>query len=85
LALAFLMVHIGIATRLFGQAPEAMNAYRLDNQERRIERLEALPNRVGILESDMTEVKWLARGAVGSLILILIQGALGFKDQRRRS
>lgn len=49
---------------------------KADNLEHRIERLEHddLSSRLKVLESDMWEVKWLARGAALALVSQIIMG-----------
>lgn len=85
-ALAELIVVVGTfwTIEAFGQSPEVLSE-RMDNLNRRVSVVENVEAgaRLRVLESDMTEVKWLGRSvavAVAAQLFALIIG-----DRRRFS
>ena len=65
---------------------DATLRYRADDLSRRIGTVEALnlDARVRVLESDMSEVKWLARGVTIAVAGQLIMATIGLVDKKNR-
>lgn len=82
-ALAQLLAHVAVVY-VFAQG--SVDSYRIDDLTRRVQnvegqadRVQALAIDVGVLKSEMTEVKWLSRGVTASVIGLLVASALGLR------
>lgn len=89
---AQLLLHVLFATQVLGQSQETINErheIQIMNQDRRLGMIEGEMDREGIaarvrvLESDMYEVKWLARGMVLAVFGQLVVSGLSLNAIRR--
>lgn len=83
-----LMAHLVVATILFAQSQETIDArqqFALESHEKRLDRLELenVPARVHVLESDMSEVKFLARGVALAVLGQFILAGIEMRSRRK--
>ena len=82
--LIVLVIHIGIAVSAEAQSQDVINANNasaIDGVRRDVDeyRIERLPARVGVLESDMYEIKWLTRGMTIAVVGQIVERLFGKK------
>lgn len=84
-ALAQLVGHVWIAV-VVAQTYEQMRIERVEARQDRLEdRQRSTERDVGILQSEMSEVRWLVRGTTAAIIGQLIAGFIGYRERNGRS